>query len=58
MSKDIERREATRRREQALRIIADNEKRARTKRTDELLLDREALRQAAIRAGLEPPDEH
>jgi hypothetical protein len=45
------------RREQAARIIAGNERLKRLKMTDELLLDQEALRQAAIRAGLEKPDQ-
>jgi len=44
------------RRDQALVVIADNERRDRMRRTDEMLLDREALRQAAIRAGLETSD--
>ena len=45
-------------RDQALAVIADNERRDRMRRTDELLLDREALRQASIRAGLEKPENH
>ncbi|MEP7043201.1 MAG: hypothetical protein ABI843_09060 [Dokdonella sp.] len=45
-----------RRRQEAARIILDNEKRAKHKRTDEWLIDQEALRQAAIRVGLEKPD--
>jgi hypothetical protein len=56
MFKDLERREANRRREQALRMLEDHEKRAKAKRTNELLLDRELLRQASIRAGLRQPD--
>jgi len=46
-----------RRRFEALRIIADLQRRKRLKQTNELLLDQEALRLAAIRAGLQKPDE-
>lgn len=44
-----------RRREEAARIIVENNKRKQLKDTNERLLDQEALRQAAIRAGLEKP---
>jgi hypothetical protein len=54
MGKDEEERRANeRRREAAARIIADRQKRKKLKQTDEMLLDQEALRQAAIRAGLD-----
>jgi hypothetical protein len=43
------------RREEAARIIATNEQRRRVSETNELLLDQEALRQAAIRAAIEEP---
>ena len=56
MEKDQERRAIERRREEAARIIAEREKRKQLKRTDEWLLDQDALRAAAIKAGLEPPD--
>ena len=56
MSTNDDRTANEKRREQAARIIVDNELRKRAKQTDELLLDREALRQASIRAGLEKPD--
>ncbi|HEY0232814.1 MAG TPA: hypothetical protein VGC55_16320 [Dokdonella sp.] len=56
MGKDEEERRANeQRREKAARIIAEKQKRKKLKQTDELLLDREALRQAAIRAGLVKP---
>jgi len=42
-----------RRRYEALRIIADLQQRKRHRQTNEMLLDQDALRQAAIRAGLE-----
>ena len=56
MSTNDDRTANEKRREQAARIIVDNELRKRAKQTDELLLDREELRQASIRAGLEKPD--
>lgn len=50
-----ERRANERRRETAARIIAGEQKRKKLKQTDEMLLDQEALRRAAIEAGLEKP---
>jgi hypothetical protein len=44
-----------RRRYEALRIIADLQRRKKQRETNEMLLDQDALRQAAIRAGLEEP---
>jgi len=57
MTKEQERRENERRRQQAALIIASNEKRKRIKQTDELLLDQDALKRAAIRAGLEKSED-
>jgi len=51
-----ERRASQRRREAAADIIAEKQKRQRLKNTDEMLLDQEALRKAAIEAGLEKPE--
>lgn len=45
-----------RRRNAAAKIIAENAKKKRMRDTDERLLDQDALRNAAIRAGLEKPD--
>ncbi|MEP7043908.1 MAG: hypothetical protein ABI843_12660 [Dokdonella sp.] len=53
MTKVQERHANERRRQEAARIIAANEKCKRMKQTDELLLDQDALERAAIRAGLE-----
>lgn len=52
MSSNDEQRSNERRRQQAAEIIAAQQKRKRLAETDEMLLDQEALRQAAIRAGL------
>jgi len=57
MTNEQERLANERRRQEAALIIQANEKRKRIKQTDELLLDQEALKRAAIRAGLEKPDE-
>jgi|GEM_PF-2299331 predicted transcriptional regulator len=46
-----------RRRYEALHIIAELQRRKRQNRTNEMLLDQEALRQAAIRAGLEDAEQ-
>ena len=52
-TRETERSLNDKRREQAVQIIVDNEKRKRARQTDELLLDQEALRLASISAGLE-----
>jgi PHD/YefM family antitoxin component YafN of YafNO toxin-antitoxin module len=57
MTNEQERLANERRRQEAALIIQANEKRKRIKQTDELLLDQEALKRAAILAGLEKPDE-
>jgi hypothetical protein len=57
MTKPLPERLAHKRREEAARIILENERRKRTADTNERLLDQEALRQAMIRAGLEKPDD-
>jgi hypothetical protein len=56
-SGDQEQRAIERRRDEAARIIADIQKRKQLKQTNEWLLDQDALRRAAIMAGLEKPDE-
>lgn len=57
MSDDVERRAIERRRQEAARIIAANEKRRRARITNELLLDQDALSRAAAEAGLEEPED-
>jgi len=44
-----------RRRFEALRIIAEIQRRKRLQQTNEMLLDQEVLRQAALRAGVKEP---
>ena len=57
MTNEQERLANERRRQEAALIIQANEKRKRIKQTDELLLDQDALKRAAIRAGLEKSED-
>jgi hypothetical protein len=56
-SKKEEQNANERRRYEALRIIADLQRRKRHKQTNEMLLDQETLRLAALRTGLESDNE-
>jgi hypothetical protein len=55
MSKESDQLANERRRDEAARIIAENARSKRFRDTNEKLLDRETLRLAAVRAGLEKP---
>lgn len=53
MSRQEEQQAIAKRREQAARLIAEQEQSRQRARTDEQLLDQERLREAMVRAGLE-----
>lgn len=53
MSRQEEQRAMHKRREQAARLIAEQQRQKQRARTDEQLLDQARLREAMLRAGLE-----